>query len=284
MGIKLRQLLFLLCFFAALSAKAQTHHYSYYGKDFYEAWQNHKSEETLKQLLHNVLQNWHLPSNSGFDSILENCSQPECYHHTWQSYADARKTLFGEIHLVQSKSDGYGVQDVYCNRVRFESEFKTNPPRPGKIPNPQVVNAEHTWPQSKFSSKYSKDLQKSDLHSLYSVYSRANSSRSNDPFGEVATITSQVCPESKKGLSPNGSVVFEPPNNHKGNVARALFYFSIRYEISIDENQEHFLRSWHQLDPVDTEEIQRNETVFLEQKNRNPFIDHPELVDSIQDF
>ena len=41
------------------------------------------------------------------------------------------------------------------------------------------------------------------------------------------------------------------------------------------------LLEWHELDPVDEFEIQRNERCYSVQKNRNPFIDHPEFADMI---
>ena len=41
------------------------------------------------------------------------------------------------------------------------------------------------------------------------------------------------------------------------------------------------LIDWHNADPVDSFEIRRNNTIYSFQKNRNPFIDHPELVDYI---
>ena len=41
------------------------------------------------------------------------------------------------------------------------------------------------------------------------------------------------------------------------------------------------LLAWHRLDPVSAEERQRNNVVHSWQGNRNPFIDHPEFVQSI---
>ena len=41
------------------------------------------------------------------------------------------------------------------------------------------------------------------------------------------------------------------------------------------------LMKWHNQDPVSEREIKRNNEVAKIQKNRNPFIDYPELVDYI---
>jgi len=43
------------------------------------------------------------------------------------------------------------------------------------------------------------------------------------------------------------------------------------------ENLSVLLR-WHILDPVDEWEVERNESIYQIQGNRNPFIDHPEWV------
>lgn len=256
----------------------------YYGQRVQQILNGKESDENLRSELQKVLSSWHLPSKNGFDQIVEKCSSQQCYRHEPLTYKDARKVVFGDIHLVMQKNS-YAVQDVYCDTLRTKDQFPSNPPGPGKIPNPQIVNAEHTWPQSRFSRSFPKDLQKADLHGLYSVDSRANSSRSNDPFGEVSDSTSQVCPASKKGHSrSSGRIVFEPPDNHKGNVARALFYFAIRYQLNIDSEQESYLREWNQLDPVDENEIQRQQIIFESQGNRNPFVDIPELINHIEDL
>jgi endonuclease I len=44
------------------------------------------------------------------------------------------------------------------------------------------------------------------------------------------------------------------------------------------------LRKWHEADPVSDFERQRNDAVFTVQRNRSPFIDHPEWVALVKDF
>ena len=47
--------------------------------------------------------------------------------------------------------------------------------------------------------------------------------------------------------------------------------------INLIGNLDTFLK-WHEEDPVDDFERQRNQVIYAYQRNRNPFIDYPELV------
>lgn len=147
------------------------------------------------------------------------------------------------------------------------------------VPSPKVMNIEHTWPQSAGANGSAK----SDLHHLFVTSSSTNSMRSSLPFCNVKIIKweNEV---SKRGMSEFNEHCFEVPNHHKGNVARAIFYFAIRYNQTIDDHQEYFLRLWNKEDPVDLEEIERNKAIQSYQNNSNPFIEHPELVDQIEKF
>ena len=177
---------------------------------------------------------------------------------------------------------------MYCDRIYTAADFKNGigGPGPGIIPEGTVINLEHTWPQSKFSGKYSKDLQKSDLHHMFPTNSQMNSLRGNTIFGEVVNDTHKtVCSASKYGKGEGTNLsVFEPPQHHKGHVARALFYFAIRYDMNITQAEEIILKKWNHENPVDAQEINRNIEIQKLQGNRNPFIDYPELADQIQDF
>jgi hypothetical protein len=129
-------------------------------------------------------------------------------------------------------------------------------------------NREHTWPQSKLGTV------KDDLHNLRASNSTTNSNRGNLPFVEDG--------KTYTGNQPYGkfSGGWYPGDEHIGDVARIILYISIRYNLNIDVvgNLQTFLQ-WHEMDPVNDFERTRNDRIFGIQNNRNPFIDHPELVD-----
>lgn len=199
--------------------------------------------------------------------------------HRPVGYDNAKKYLFQQLYL-EKDDKGYFVIDLYCG-TRFSNVG------PSSLPDQNRLNTEHTWPQSKFSSNANKGTQKSDLHHLFPTDSRANSTRGNYDFAEVTKNTNLTnCALSKSGpsVTSGGKNFFEPPTAHKGNVARALFYFSVRYKIEIPDEEEEFLRRWNHLDPVDEMEMSRNNAIEKIQGNRNPFIDQPELADTISNF
>lgn len=276
-------------FFVLLFVSASVHAQAatdipYYGDRFYQGVLG-TQDERVKSILKEVLLRDHRRRTGRNDELVAACKSADCYRHTSIGYNKARVFLFGEYYLVKDGAQ-YGVREVYCQRVYEASEFRGTKPGPGLIPDAAVMNAEHTWPQSKFTKKYSADLQKSDLHHLFPSDSHMNSSRSSHPFGDVSKNDERLkCPESRLGSgSRSENVVFEPPPAHKGNVARALFYFSIRYDTPIAPAEEAAMRAWHEADPVDDDEMRRNEAIFQLQKNRNPFVDFPELVSRILDF
>jgi endonuclease I len=235
------------------------------------------SRMELKTALFNILTSQHQKVRGKRDILGCSNTNGKCYQYRVLGYRGARKVLFGKLHLEES-SRGYYVKDVYCRKEITNTRTNIGP---NKIPNSQIMNCEHTWPQSKFSRKFSKETQKSDLHHLYPTDSRANSIRGNYDFGNVGYGELSECSGAR---SAGHGGRFEPPTEHKGNVARALFYFSVRYQIAINPTQEKVLRDWHIQDPVDAEEIERNEGIYQVQQNRNPFIDFPHLVDNISDF
>ena len=155
---------------------------------------------------------------------------------------------------------------------------------PEKIPPNHLLNTEHLWPQSHFSKKQSKRRQKNDLYHLQITSSSINSTRGNKKFGETDnTSPKSVCEDTFIGKH-HSSPIFQPTSSKRGNIARSLFYFSIRYKIKISPHEEKYLRKWHHEDPVDEKEWLRYQEIIKIQNNRNPFIDYPQLADRITNF
>lgn len=245
---------------------------AYYGADFYAG-------NITKASLAVILNGSHMSSQGKLDTIGSTCNTT-CYKHTSVGYDGARQHLFGQIYGMRDSQGSY-VNDVYCGKKFY---FKGL----GEVGGMHAqVNIEHTWPQSKFSSRYEKGVQKSDMHHLFLTDSKANSERGNFEFGNLDGVANELrvenCEISKLGHIQGGEV-FMPPVAHRGNVARALFYFATRYEMVISKTQETTLRQWHAADPVDTNELARHEIIATVQKSRNPFVDYPELVNKISDF
>lgn len=261
----------------------------YYGDLFYKEVASGTRDLDLIEELRTILTSKHQISNNGFDEIVNHCDSASkgCYEQTSVGYKSARRVLLGNLHLVQIAPKQYGIKEVYCQEVMTGDQFPDgNKPWPDTTPSDKYVNIEHTWPQSRFSSKFDKGIQKADMHHLFPTDSKLNAIRGNFKFAVVDRPEKALrCGMSKFGqASGQGGHFFEPPDAHKGNVARALFYFSVRYNIKIDAFEEGFLKTWNKADPVDAEERTRMEEIFKIQGNRNPFVDFPELADSISDF
>ena len=181
------------------------------------------------------------------------------------TYYEARFQFFSFI----DNEDGF-VRLAYSNRL-IETDG---------IPDPKIVNCEHSWPQSMGAT----GIAKSDIHHLFPVLADINTMRSNLPFCEVGYILSKKY-ESKKGYSKKSNTkCFEPPNSHKGALARSMFYFSVRYNRPIDPEQEYWFRKWNKEYRVSQKEIKRNNAIERVQGNRNIFIDASILPDLISDF
>ncbi|MET3535248.1 endonuclease [Chryseobacterium limigenitum] len=171
-------------------------------------------------------------------------------------------------------------------------------------------NREHMMPQSTFYSNYP---MYSDLFYVVPTDARINQLRSNYPYGVAGTTTFYTFTNSSRignSAIPNSVYtgrVYEPINEFKGDVARSLLYFAVRYEGKLgtfnfnnnanpasdtnpldgteekafDNTYIAMLLQWNAQDPVSQKEIDRNNSVYTLQKNRNPFIDNPAWVSAI---
>ncbi|MGZ5262848.1 MAG: endonuclease [Kaistella sp.] len=165
----------------------------------------------------------------------------------------------------------------------------------------QCYNREHVFPQGFFNEGAP---MKNDYLHVFPTDGSVNGRRSNYPFGRVGSASWTSTNGSKLGTSnfPGyGGTVFEPIDEFKGDIARSLLYFITRYEDGLqqfdynDANNPqdgsrdrgfeqwyiNLLLLWHQNDPVSVKETARNDYAYVYQKNRNPYIDHPEYVTMI---
>lgn len=275
-----------------------THPLSYYGSDFYDLVQQQNNEtyssSELLQLLNKILNSSHQTIEGEYDKIMDHCEpsqnhHPEpakCYTQKMHSYSEARRIILSQLHLSYEEDKGYFIRDVYCQRDLTQQDFPWEEgPSPKNVPNANIVNIEHTWPQNYFTNRRS--MQKADLHHLFPTQNKINSLRGHLPFGEVKFfVKKDFCSGASTGYieSKSKEKYFEPPANHRGNVARALFYFSVKYGTPISDEQEFFLRKWNKQDPVDGFESERNDKIWALQKTRNPFIDYPDLAEKILNF
>lgn len=180
------------------------------------------------------------------------------------------------------------------------------------------INCEHTWPQSFFKEQMP---MVSDIHHMFPTLSKPNAMRSNYPIGMATGVVvyntnGSRTDGSKLGvIDPSGryspdqirkwfntpyqqqphdilktlQVTFEPDARQKGNTARALLYFYLRYnqeniyqgafnrQAFLDSKVSTWMRWAEAEDPVDAQEVRRHELVFQQQGNRNPFVDIPNL-------
>ncbi|QVK20945.1 endonuclease [Mycoplasmatota bacterium] len=152
-----------------------------------------------------------------------------------------------------------------------------------------VWNREHVW--SKSRGDFGTDMGPgTDLHHLRAADKIMNSTRNNRLF-DVCDI------EVGYGNDKCDYWAFEPRDEVKGDIARMLFYMTVRYEgfdeyldlelneVIMDKDDKSpfhgklsLLLEWNLLDPVDDFERQRNEVIFNYQGNRNPFVDYPEFA------
>ncbi|PZD79363.1 endonuclease [Mesonia sp. K7] len=200
-----------------------------------------------------------------------------------QTYADVYDIL---MQADQNPENSNQVWLVYTEQPRAKLDVQTGSDNTGKW------NREHVYPRSRggYDSIEDDDFAdgpnvywntnadslrhgNSDAHHIRAVDGIENSIRGNQHFGQY-----------------NG-----PQNNQgsfKGDVARSIFYMVIRYNgldvvNGFPENGPGeigdlaTLLTWHQQDPPDDFEMNRNNVVYEWQKNRNPFIDYPDLVDYI---
>lgn len=225
-----------------------------YGQSYYSSTQN-QSGDALRSALETLLNN-----------------------ATTLTYNTARDHMFMTIDNEKVNGQGASVNTLTC----VYSGIQVTGYSSRTAAQNMGFNTEHTFPQSMFNSA---QPMKADLHHLFPTEGSANSTRSNNPFGIVANVTSQVG-LSAFGTNSGGNTVFEPHDGQKGATARAMLYFGARYpqHASFLAQQEGLMRTWSHAFPPTSVDVQRNNDIYSVQQNRNPFVDYPVLMDRVKSF
>lgn len=250
----------------------------------------------------------------GWSALRAQNTEVDYYQNAYKLYGNALRTALHNIikgHTVISYDGLYTAFPSTDSRPGTNNVWDIYSDRPGGTPAYLYVhglkkcgnysgegdcyNREHSWPDSWLGST---NPARSDLFHMYPTDGYVNNRRSNYPFGTVATATWTSSNGSKVGscsFPGYTSTVFEPIDAYKGDLARSMMYMSVRYYLedngfstSPATNKSNLLPwyanllySWHIKDTVSTKEISRNNAIFVYQKNRNPFIDHPEFAAEI---
>lgn len=239
---------------------------------------------TLKTQLKLIISNGH--EDQGYDTLYD------AYVNTDNdSFYENDNTVLDMYSENPSGVDSYNYNhnDRTCGNYNSEND---------------CYNREHIFPQGFFNEQLP---MRTDIHHVVPTDGYVNNRRANYPFGEVTNDTWMSNNGSKVGQNTFGSysgVVFEPIDEFKGDIARMLLYFAVRYEDEVTDSSwdDHtttnnplngtndqvyeiwylqLLYKWHLEDPVSEREIKRNNEAYNFQGNRNPFIDYPEYVDTI---
>ena len=199
-----------------------------------------------------------------------------------KGYDSARDAMYGNI----DNHDGQ-VTGVYTGYT-ITTNNRTDAYNKG-------INTEHTWPQGLFDSN---EPMRGDIHHLFPTVIDVNGDRSNYPFDEIPdsqtdrwyrllTETTSIPTSNIDEYSElDSGRAFEPREDHKGNVARAIFYFWTIYQdrsnvaddASFFNGMKDVLYTWHYADPVDDAEVARSLATEQVQGNKNPFVHDTSLV------
>ena len=199
-------------------------------------------------------------------------------------YDEARDTMFSKVYAINDS-----VSCVYTGHKLFidPSSDPSTILHKGGIGN--GINTEHAFPQSKGANIGNA---RSDMHHLFPVRSAINSARNNFPYGEIDDSTTNIWYyKTLTESTPTYNIdeyseldiqqpAFEPREDYKGNISRAVFYFYSMYKQEADNADPSFfarqvptLCQWHIDDPVDSLEWIRNYIIASYQEGKvNPFI------------
>ncbi len=154
-------------------------------------------------------------------------------------------------------------------------------------------NREHVWAKS--HGNFGKNPPAgTDVHHLRPTDVTVNSTRGSLDFDNGGSLYTDGDGPTECRYDNDS---WEPRDAVKGDVARMMYYMTVRYEgeegydLELVEQtgtsgpvfgRQSTLYAWHTADPPDDFERRRNDIIYTKyQKNRNPFIDFPAFADRL---
>mgnify|MGYP001765479697 FL=1 len=209
--------------------------------------------------------------------------------NTGKDYLNSKKFMFSQADNTGC-GGGPGVTCLYSQVcAKGATEHGEDYKEPGDangdgISDEGGMNAEHSWPQGFFNKAAP---MKSDLHHIFPTFITPNNTRGSDPFGVVTGKPVYVL----KSGTRLGTEGYEPADPAKGDIARAILYFVVRYyDKNIRDGMDYkdfwtsrvqMFLDWNRQDPPDANEKRRNDLIAGFQGNRNPFVDDYTLADRV---
>lgn len=210
---------------------------------------------------------------------------------TGDSLRSKLTTYINPPKVPEYSGKGTGSLAEYCQQADEDPTNKSNMiylyTRNSLAKNPaNSWNREHVWPKSLSNGNWGEGRAGADLLHLRPTYQTTNSTRSNIPFGNVTNGTERTY----EGMTYawTGGGYFMPLPSVRGDVARIIMYVWTAYYdeyasrrpqiLSVFQSYD-TLMQWHIEDQPDEMEGHRNDIAQgTFQKNRNPFVDHPDIA------
>lgn len=196
-------------------------------------------------------------------------------------YGNARDTMYRN---VDARND-----TLYCVYTGYSVYLPPGEdPTTAAFENGTGINTEHTYPRAKGAEAPTPEA---DMHHLFPTRAAVNAARGNFPFADIPPnqVNSWYYLDQQQSNTPGSNIalysrvgdqVFEPRDDHKGDVARAMFYFYTVYQQEANaadpdffEQQRVTLCQWHYSDPVSEKEWNRTHAIAPYQEGKaNPFV------------
>ncbi|WP_338378229.1 endonuclease [uncultured Flavobacterium sp.] len=199
---------------------------------------------------------------------------------------------YGDVEFILKECDVNPLNSsqvwlMYVEQPKSKIDYQTSSSNIG------VWNREHIFPQSRGGFQDGTFSSSDGINIWFPV-------SANDVLaghGDAHHIRAEDGAENSLRGNRNYGLDYNGPSgtqgSWKGDVARALFYMDVRYNAlnvvngNVAESPSGFigdlatLLQWHQQDPPDDFEMNRNNYIYTWQVNRNPFIDNPDLASYI---